>query len=115
MPVTKRTSTGAGKTAHRITKRVTSKGEARYDARVRLDGKPITKTFVRRADADAWLRQVLVDDLRGVALDPKAGKVTLKDYAAKWLERGGTRGKLAPKTQTYYQDLLRLHIEPPSR
>ena len=88
------------------------KGEARYDARVRLNGKPVTKTFVRRGDADAWLRQVLADDLAGVAIDPKAGRVDFSTYAATFLARGGTRGNLAPKTASYYGDLLRLHIKP---
>ena len=99
-------------TKDRITKRSTSKGETRYDVRVRVAGKPITKTFVRRAAADAWLRQILADDLNGVALDPKLARITFAEYREAWLERGGTRGQLAPKTRSYYSDLLRLHIGP---
>ena len=63
---------GASQTSHRVTRRETVKGEARYDARVRLNGKPAKKTFRRRGDADAWVRQVLADDLAGVAIDPRA-------------------------------------------
>lgn len=99
-------------TKDRIAKRTTSKGEVRYDVRVRLGGKPARKTFLRRADADAWLRQVRVDDMRGVTFDPKAGRITFTDYSTVWLERGGTRGHLAPKTRTYYEDLLRIHLRP---
>lgn len=99
-------------TKDRITKRTTKGGEVRYDVRIRIAGKPLKKTFVRRAAADAWLRQMLADDLRGVALDPKLAKVSFAEYSAAWLSRGGTRGHLAPKTHSYYSDLLRLHIGP---
>lgn len=99
-------------TKDRITKRTTSKGEVRYDVRIRITGKPLKKTFIRRSAADAWLRQMLADDLRGVALDPKFSKITFAEYRTSWLARGGTRGHLAPKTHSYYSDLLRLHIGP---
>ena len=101
-----------GKTKDRITPRVTSKGERRYDARVRIDGKPVKKTFIRRADADAWLRQQRTDELIGVNYDPKKGRMPFAEYSVLWMERGGTRGQLAPKTLSYYSDLLRLHINP---
>ncbi len=97
-------------TKNRITTRVTAAGETRYDVRVRIDGKPTTKTFIRRKDADAWLRQILVDDLSGVAVDPKEGKITLAEYADAWIAGGGTKAHLAPKTASYYRDLNRLHV-----
>lgn len=46
------------------------------------------------------------------ALDPKLGRIVFAEYSSAWLERGGTRGRLAPKTQSYYSDLLRLHVVP---
>jgi integrase len=94
----------------RITKRLTKNGEVRYDCRVRIDGQIHNKTFKLRKDADAWLVQQRADQLSGVALDPKRGRVKLGEYSAGWIAKGGTKGKLAPKTTSYYEDLNRLHV-----
>ena len=94
----------------RITRRVTKTDGIRYDVRLRIDGKPTIKTFRRRHDADAYLRQRLVDDLRGVALDPKRAAMTFEAYSATWLANGGTRGHLALRTHAYYADLRRRYV-----
>jgi hypothetical protein len=112
--VTRKTAPVQGKvkTEHRVTKRITSTGEVRYDARVRIAGRQVSKTFNARKLADAWLKQAMADELAGVAIDPREGKVTLSDYRARWTERGGTRGSLAPRTAEYYEHLFTKHIEP---
>ena len=103
---------GKVKTEHRVTKRITSTGEVRYDARVRIAGRQVSKTFNARKLADAWLTQAMADELAGVAIDPREGKVTLSGYRERWTERGGTRGSLAPRTSEYYAHLFTKHIEP---
>jgi integrase len=79
---------------------------------VRIQGRNTRKTFLRRQDADTWLRQVRTDDLRGVAFDPRLGKVLFSTYAHDWIRRGGTRGSLAPKTTQFYLFVVRLYLEP---
>ena len=37
-----------------IRKKLTSKGETRYEARLRIDGRQVSKSFRRKRDADEW-------------------------------------------------------------
>ena len=112
MDATSRVSApGERRSVGRITKRAAGDGP-RYEVRIKIQGRQESKTFRRRADADAYLRQRLVDDMTGVAIAPKLGKVSFAEYSAQWMANGGTRGRLAPRTREYYGDLLRLHILP---
>jgi len=58
-----------------------------YDVRTRIGGRVVTRTFKRRKDADAYANTVEADKLRGVARDPRASRITLAEYARKWMER----------------------------
>ncbi len=78
----------------------------RYQARARAaDGllQPAPVTFETKAEADRWLASVVTDKAQGRWVDPRAGKVSLADFAAEWM-----RGKaaLAPKTHELYDYLL---------
>lgn len=81
-----------------IEKRETSRG-VRYDVRYRdPTGRPRTKTFRRRTDADRFARQVEVEKDRGLFVDPKMARTPLAKVAAAWLEsnpgkRGGSRDR----------------------
>ncbi|MHB8243722.1 MAG: site-specific integrase [Acidimicrobiales bacterium] len=66
-------------------------------------------TFTAKSDADAWLATVRADVLRGAWVDPKAGRVSLAEYASTWLER---RPDLAERTAELYAYLLARHILP---
>lgn len=90
-----------------IRKRSTSRGD-RYDARLRVGGRVVTKTFTRRRDAESWARLMEADRVLGVAVDQGAGRVHLATYAAEWI---GSR-QLAPRTVELYRDLLARLIEP---
>lgn len=86
-------------------------GGWRYRVRWSLpNGERRSKTFRLRKDADAWLRQVEADKLRGIVTDPSAGKVRLADYAKTWLLIRSA--KLAPRTIELYQSQLRRHLLP---
>lgn len=68
-----------------ITKRVAASGDSRYDVRTRIDGRVVTRTFKRRKDAEAWASTTEADKLRGVVVDPAAGRITIERLAEMWL------------------------------
>jgi hypothetical protein len=51
------------------------------------DGKERSKRFAKRADAEKWVKANEGDVVRGAWVDPKAGEVTLRDYANNWLDQ----------------------------
>lgn len=79
------------------------------------DGMPMTapRTFDTKADAEAHISQVRADRSRGTYLDPRKGERVLRDFAADWIENGGSRGALAPRTRSLYIDLYNRHIDGP--
>ncbi len=68
---------------------ITTTGSAktrRYTVNYRdPEGRQRRKTFVKKSDADGFAATVEADKLRGLYLDPNAGRMTLKEYAAAWL------------------------------
>jgi len=59
----------------------------RWQARWRdPDGRQCTRLFARKGDAERHLASVVVDKNRGAYIDPKAGRVLLREYAAHWIE-----------------------------
>lgn len=84
----------------------------RYQARIRgEDGLLLSApgTFATKADADRWLASMITDRAQGRWVDPRAGKVTLRDFADQWLEG---KAELAPKTRELYEYLLSRLILP---
>jgi integrase len=81
-----------------IERRETTRG-VRYDVRYRdPTGRPRTKTFRRRSDADRYARSVEVDKDRGLFVDPKLARTPLGEVAAAWLrsnpgKRGGSQDR----------------------
>ena len=64
------------------------KRDGRWQARYRgPDGKEYSKRFDRKVDADAWLTAEKAKIPRGEWIDPRAGKVALSEYAARWMAR----------------------------
>jgi integrase len=92
-----------------IIKRTTRSGEVRYDVRTRLNGRVVTRTFRRKRDADAYATTVEADRLRGIAIDPRGGRVLFTDYSRAWLVR---RPDLAASTRHDYRLLLDTHLIP---
>jgi len=83
----------------------------RYQARYRVDRRLIgaPTTFRTKRDAESYLANVRTDMERGNWVNPASGKVTLREYATKWLEQ---RPDLRPRTVELYEGELRLHILP---
>jgi hypothetical protein len=64
---------------------VEKRGKNRWRARYRgPDGKERSRTFDRERDANNWLATVTTSQLRGEWVDPRLGRITLKDWATQW-------------------------------
>ncbi len=80
--------------------------QARYHS---PSGSRPSKVFTTRADANAWLAMQYTDQLRGDWVDPRAGAVSLRQYANDWLK---DKANIRPRTHEMYEDMMRLHIFP---
>ena len=114
-----------GKDARRVTERFPDTKEGRrevdalikgrpdarryYDVRAQVGGRTVNQVCHSRREADAAVITVESDKLRGVARDPRRGRVTLKTYALQWIDG---RHNLAEKTDELYRWLLDDHILP---
>lgn len=66
-------------------------------------------TFATIADANRWLAATEAQIARGAWVDPRAGVITLTEYANAWLE---SRPGLSPRTVELYRSLLDRHLIP---
>jgi integrase len=83
--------------------------QRRWQARYRdPEGRERSKTFTRKVEAQRWLDQVTADLVTGRYVDPKAGRVTLADFAGQWLE---AQTFDAPTRETM-ESRVRTHILP---
>ena len=91
-----------------VRKRESGRYQVRY---VGPDGLPRSapETFARKSDADRYLSLIESQMSRGEWIDPERGKVTVKDYAERWVAQ---RPNLRPRTVQLYTWLLRKHITP---
>ena len=91
-----------------VRKRESGRYQVRY---LGPDGLPRSapETFARKSDADRYLSLIESQMSRGEWLDPERGKVTVKDYAERWIVQ---RPNLRPRTVALYVWLLRKHITP---
>jgi integrase len=69
-----------------IIKRTTSAGDNRYDVRLRVGGRVVTRTFRRRKDADNYATTTEADKLRGVVIDPRRSRTPFSTVANAWME-----------------------------
>ena len=88
-----------------IAKRTDGKYRARYrDA----TGREHARHFARKIDAQRWLDEVTASVVTGQYVDPRAGKVTFRDYAEQW--RAGQVHR--PSSQAHIETMLRRHAYP---
>jgi integrase len=71
------------------------------------DGRRLTASFETKREADIWLAGHTTDISRGLWVDPHRGRITLAEYARKWINQ---RNDLRPRTADDYRDLIRVHI-----
>jgi integrase len=71
-------------------------------------GKEHAKHFARKIDAQRWLDEVTAAVVTGQYVDPRAGRVTLRDYATAWASGQVGRDNTARITD----NALRVHIFP---
>ena len=89
-----------------VKKRADGKWRARYrDAA----GKEHARHFDRKVDGERWLASVKTALSRGEWVDPALSRVTVGDWAARWLD---SQVQLKPSTRHRYASLLRAQILP---
>ncbi|MGH2736424.1 MAG: N-terminal phage integrase SAM-like domain-containing protein [Actinomycetota bacterium] len=91
--------------------RATKDGKKRHAWKVRYrdpDRIERARTFAKKTDAENFASSIETDILRNDYVDPRAGKVTLEEWAKKWA--GGLTVK--PKTKATYESLLRSRVLP---
>jgi integrase len=92
-----------------VTKKLTKRGEPRWELRYRVRGREVSRTFRTRADAIAYRRQIEHDELRGVGYDPRAGRITLDEW---WREWWPSTAHLRVSTRTRDEVMYRARIKP---
>jgi integrase len=81
----------------------------RWRARYRDDtGREHARHFARKTDAQLWLDQVTAAVVTGAYVDPRAGRVTFRDYGETWRAAQVHR----PTTRANVENLLRRHAYP---
>lgn len=76
------------------------------------DGRERTKTFDTKMEGDRWVAGEMADMARGRWIDPRLGRITLREYADSWLDQ---RQDLAVRTTELYRYLLDKYILGPER
>ena len=92
-----------------IRRRQLKSGKYVYDVRTRIDGRPVMLTKPSKHEARAYAATVEADKLKGIAIDPRRGRVTLEAYANQWL---ADRTDLAQRTAELYKGVLDRHVLP---
>ena len=72
-------------------------------------GEQRNKTFSRKTDAERFLAGVENSKATGAYFDPALGKVTIGDWADRWLDG---QAHIKPTTHERYAGILRKHIRP---
>jgi integrase len=101
-----------GTAGHRRFGSVRRRDSGRYQVRYtgpdgRLRSAP--QTFARKSEAERYLSLLEAQLARGEWIDPERGKVTVQDYAERWITE---RPNLRPRTIDLYRWLLRKHVTP---
>ena len=92
-----------------IEKRRTTRGTV-YDVRLRdLNGRQYKRSFRTRREAETFAAEERSRRVRGVPIDPWAGRTILSKYSSAWMSG---RANLRPRTVELYTSLLKNHILP---
>ena len=88
----------------------TSERNGKWRARYRraAGGAQKTRTFTRKGEEQQWLNEVTASIVTSQYVDPKAGRVTVREYAEKW--RAGQVHREGTAVQV--EGILRRHVYP---
>jgi integrase len=89
-----------------LVKRPNGKWRARYRD---VAGREHARHFDRKVDAERWLASVKTAMTRGEWIDPALSRVTVGEWAARWLKN---QVQLKPSTRHRYAILLRMQVLP---
>jgi integrase len=92
-----------------ISRRTLSGGEVRYDVRVRISGRVVTRSFRRRRDADAYLVRVESDRLDGLLVDPRRRRIPFRTVAEQWLANDPHKRETSRARD---RSIIQNHLEP---
>ncbi len=88
---------------------ISRRPDGRWRARYRDDtGREHAQHFTRKVDGQRWLDEVTAAVVTGHYVDPKAGRVTFRDYAERWRAAQVHR----PSTRMHVETSLRRHAYP---
>jgi hypothetical protein len=88
---------------------IAKRSDGRWRARYRDDaGRQHARHFGRKVDAQRWLDEVTASVVTGQYVDPKAGRITFREYAESWRESQVHRVTSA----VHVEGLLRRHAYP---
>jgi len=73
------------------------------------DGRERTRTFPRKVDAENWAADERSRMTRGIWVDPRAGKVSFRNYAESWI---ATKVDVSPRTRINVETRLNRHATP---
>jgi integrase len=83
--------------------------DGRWRARYRDEaGQEHAKHFARKVEAQRWLDEVTTSIVTGQYVDPRAGKITFREYAEQWRAAQVHR----PTSAAYVEGMLRRHVYP---
>jgi integrase len=87
------------------------RSDGRWRARYRdPSGRERARHFDKKSDAQGWLDEMTVGLITGTYVDPKAGRIALKEYVEKrWLP---AQVHLRPNTRDLYKAHLKNHVLP---
>jgi hypothetical protein len=88
---------------------IAKRQDGRWRARYRdTTGKEHARHFARKVDAQRWLDEVTASVVTGTYVDPRAGRVTVREYAEAWRAMQSHR----PTTRVHVETMLRRHVYP---
>jgi len=88
---------------------IKKRDDGRWRARYRdASGREHARHFDRQTDAQRWLDEVTTSIVTGAYVDPKAGRMTFKEYAEGWRKSQVHRDSTARSVEQQ----LRLHVYP---
>jgi integrase len=76
-------------------------------ARFQPQGRPVvSKSFATKGKADDWLEDQGVDTRRGEWVDPRLGKISLREFSESWLDGRRVRPTTLARDEAYIKSLI---------